>query len=74
MTMAHGEKIISYELDIDHSIIERFASRQLNVEEATNMLAEKGFRLERFGKDTITLSTTLRQGKSEVTISFELDM
>lgn len=69
MTMAHGEKIISYELDI-----ERFASRQLNVEEATNMLAEKGFRLERFGKDTITLSTTLRQGKSEVTISFELDM
>ena len=70
--MAHGAKIISYELDIDHSIIERFASRQLNVEEATNLLAEKGFRLERFGKDT--LSTTLHQGKSEVTISFELDM
>ena len=67
--MAHGEKIISYELDI-----ERFASRQLNVEEATNLRAEKGFHLERFGKDTITLSTTLRQGKSEVTISFELDM
>ncbi|UIS74225.1 hypothetical protein pA_gene0010 [Aeromonas phage phiA008] len=72
--MAHGAKIISYGLDIDHSIIERFASRQLNVEEAANMLAEKGFRLERFGKDTITLSTTFCQGKSKVTISFELDM
>lgn len=72
--MAHAMQIISYELDIDHSIIERFARRELNVEEATNMLAEKGFRLERFGKDTITLSTTLRQGKSDVTISFMLDM
>lgn len=72
--MAHEMKVLSYELDIDHSIIQRFSTRQLNVEEATNMLAEKGFRLERFGKDTITLSTTLRQGKSEVTISFMLDM
>lgn len=72
--MAHAVNVHSYSFDVPRNAIEQFAARNINVEQLSDELGAKGFRIVSFSNESIRLSKTFWDGQSEVTITFEEDM